>query len=100
MDFGSICLCMTLGALICFVFLGVGVCIGRCDKEQSDDDSSVCGSSNIRCGDRCGDKRDIPPTYEEKIMVLDTFSVGSSALEKRVLGSLRDDLKKLYEVDE
>ena len=94
MEIGSIVICITLGTLICFVFFGVGVCFGRDSKEQSNGDSCVHSSVDFRSRNRCGDKRDVPPTYEEKIMVLDTFSVGASSLEKRVINSIKEELNR------
>ena len=41
MDIGSICLCLTVGALIVFASIGIGVCFGRCDKGQHDSDSDI-----------------------------------------------------------
>ena len=52
MDIGSICLCLTVGALICFVFTGIGVCIGRDYKGQSDGDSCVHSSATVGSGNR------------------------------------------------
>lgn len=53
MDVGSIVICLTIGALICFVFTGIGVCIGRDYKRQLDGDSCVHSSVTVRSGDRC-----------------------------------------------
>lgn len=61
MEVGSIVICITLGSLICFVFFGVGVCFGRDSKEQSNGDSCVHSSADVRSGNRCGHNvQDIP----------------------------------------
>ena len=34
MDIGSIVICITLGALICFVFFGAGMCLGKANHRN------------------------------------------------------------------
>ena len=92
MDIGSICLCLTVGALICFVFTGIGVCIGRDYKEQHDSDSDINIYVPMRHRNRGGNKNNNPPTFEEKMMVLNTLRVGSSAFEQRIIDSIQEDL--------
>ena len=43
MEVGIIIICITLGALICFVSFGVGVCFGR-DSERHN--STICRNDN------------------------------------------------------
>ena len=92
MDIGSICLCLTVGALIVFASIGIGVCFGRSDKEQHDFDSDINIYIPMRHRNRGDNKNINPPTFEEKIMVLDTLRVGSSTFEQRVIDSIQEDL--------
>lgn len=93
MDIGSICLCLTIGALIVFASIGIGVCIGdRSDKEQHDSDSDINIYVPMRHRNRGGNKNNNPPTFEEKMMVLNTLRVGSSAFEQRIIDSIQEDL--------
>ena len=93
MEVGVIVICIVTGALICFALFGIGVCIGRYDKEQPNRDSDIRIYIPVRHRNRSGNKNNIPPTYEEKMMVLNTLRVGASALEKRVIDSIQEDIK-------
>ena len=86
------CIGFLLGALVCLVFTGIGVCFGRIDKKQPDSDSDVNVYIPMRHRNRSGNKNNNPPTFEEKIMVLDTLRVGSSAFEQRIIDSIQEDL--------
>ena len=92
MDIGSIAICITIGALIVFASIGIGVCFGRYDKEQLNRDSDIRIYIPVRHRDRSGNKNINPPTYEEKMMVLNTLRVGSSAFEQRIIDSIQEDL--------
>lgn len=91
MDVGSICLCLTIGALICFVFTGIGVCIGRDYKGQSNRDSDIRIYIPMRHRSRSGDK----PNYEEKLIVLETIEVGCTEYERTVLRAIHKDIEEL-----
>ena len=86
------CIGFLLGALVCLVFTGIGVCFGRNDKESHDRDSDVNVYIPMRNRNRSGNKRGCPPTFEEKIMVLNTLRVGSSTFEQKVIDSIQEDL--------
>ena len=86
------CIGFLLGALVCLVFTGIGVCFGRIDKKQPDSDSDVNVYIPMRHRDRGGNKNNNPPTFEEKMMVLNTLRVGSSAFEQRIIDSIQEDL--------
>ena len=90
MDIGSICLCLTVGALICFACIGLGVCIGvRHDKGQSVSDSDVRIYVYSRDRNRGSDKRD-NPSRQEIEDVLYTLRIGASNREKWVIDYLID----------
>ena len=99
MDIGSICVCMAIGALIVFASIGIGVCFGRCDKGQHNDDSDVRTYVPIRDRSGSGDKRDDKPTYEEKIMVLNTLRTGTTIWEHKVIDSIEEDVDHIREMD-
>ena len=92
MEVGVIVICITVGALICFALFGIGVCFGRIDKKQPDSDSDVNIYVPMRHRNRGGNKNNNPPTFEEKMMVLNTLRVGSSAFEQRIIDSIQEDL--------
>lgn len=93
MDIGSICVCMAIGALIVFASIGIGVCFGRCDKGQHDSDSDIRIYIPVRHRNRSGNKNNNSPTFEEKMMVLNTLRIGASALEQRVIDDIEEDIK-------
>lgn len=86
------CIGFLLGALVCLVFTGIGVCFGRIDKKQPDSDSDVNVYIPMRHRNRGGNKNNNSPTFEEKMMVLNTLRVGSSAFEQRIIDSIQEDL--------
>ena len=92
MDIGSICLCLTIGALIVFASIGIGVCFGRNDKEQHDSDSDINIYVPMRHRNRSGNKNNNPPTFEEKMMVLNTLRVGTSGFEQKVIDCIQEDM--------
>ena len=92
MDIGSICLCLTVGALIVFASIGIGVCIGRDYKGQHDPDSDVIVYIPVRHRNRSGNKNNNPPTFEEKMMVLNTLRVGTSGFEQKVIDCIQEDM--------
>lgn len=91
MEIGSIAICLTLGALICLVFTGIGVCFGRSSKEQHDSDSDVIVYIPMRYRNRGRDKRDSKPSPEEIDEVLEYFRIGASDREKRVIDYLKEE---------
>lgn len=86
------CIGFLLGALVCLVFTGIGVCFGRSNKEQHGSDSDINIYVPMRHRNRGSSKNNNPPTCEEKIMVLNTLRVGSSAFEQRIIDSIQEDL--------
>ena len=99
MDIGSIAICLTIGALIVFASIGIGVCFGRCDKGQHDTDSDFRIYIPMRHRNRSGNKRDDKPTYEEKIMVLNTLRTGTTIWEHKVIDSIEEDVDHVREMD-
>ena len=93
MEAGVIVICITVGALISFALFGIGVICGRYDKEQPNRDSDIRIYIPVRHRNRSGNKNINPPTFEEKIMVLNTLRVGSSVFEQRVIDSIQEDIK-------
>lgn len=87
------CIGFLLGALVCLVFTGIGVCFGGSDKERHDSDSDINIYVPMRHRNRGGNKNNNPPTYEEKMMVLNTLRVGASALEQRVIDDIEEEIK-------
>ena len=93
------CIGFLLGALVCLVFTGIGVCFGRSDKEQHDSDSDINIYVPMRHRNRGGNKRDDKPTYEEKIMVLNTLRTGTTIWEHKVIDSIEEDVDHVREMD-
>ena len=83
-----------LGAVVCLVFFGTGVCFGRSDKEQHDPDSDVNIYIPLRYRDRGSSKRDSPPDAREITDVLYILRIGASSREKRVIDYLIDREEK------
>lgn len=86
MDIGSICLCLTVGALIVFASIGIGVAYGRADKGQLNDDSDIriyipCRDRN-RCGNNGSNKR---METEEVINGLQIIRMAASRQEKEYI---------------
>ena len=88
------CIGFLIGALVCLVFTGIGVCFGRSDKEQHDPDSDVTVYIPLRYRDRGSNKRDIPPDAREITDVLYILRIGASSREKRVIDYLIDREEK------
>ena len=59
------CIGFLIGAIVCLVFFGMGVCYGGSDPEQSDDDSDVRIYVLNRHRDRSRNQRDNPPDSKE-----------------------------------
>lgn len=85
------CMGFLLGALTAIVFVGIGVCIGRNDKGESngDTDNRVC----VHCGDwnrssDHGQPQQMDP--EEVTAVLYLLRIGASSREKQVIDYLID----------
>ena len=93
------CIGFLVGALVCVVMIGIGVCFGRIDKGQHNDDSDVRTYVPIRHRSRSSHKRDDKPTYEEKIMVLNTLRVGTTIWEHKVIDSIEEDIEHVREMD-
>ena len=94
MDIGSIAICLTIGALIVFASIGIGVCFGRSDKEQHDTDDDVIIYIPLRDRNRRGNKRDIPPDAREIVDVLYMLRIAASSREKKVIDYLIDREEK------
>lgn len=90
MDIGSIAICITIGALIVFASIGIGVCFGRNDNRdnqgQFDGDSDVrtyipCRDRN-RCRNNGSNKR---MEAEEVINGLQIIRMAASRQEKEYI---------------
>lgn len=88
------CIGFLLGALVCLVFTGIGVCFGRSNKEQPDPDSDMRLYVFNRYRNRGGDKRDRKPTSQEIEDVLFILRLGASDHEKWVIDYLIDKEEK------
>ena len=91
------CIGFLLGAVACLVFVGLGVCIGDRsgkgrDNGQSIPDSDVRIYVYNRDRNRGGNKNNNPPTFEEKMMVLNTLRVGISGFEQKVIDCIQEDM--------
>ena len=91
MDIGSICLCLTVGALIVFASIGIGVCFGRCDKGQLNNDSDV--RIYVPCRDRSGsgDKRVRKYSNEEMIFVLHNLKRLTHGWERDIVDAMIEE---------
>ena len=86
MDVGSIAICITIGALICFVFTGIGVCIGRDYKGQHDSDSDIRIYIPMRDRNRCGNNgSNKRMEAEEVINGLQIIRMAASRQEKEYI---------------
>ena len=84
------CIGFLIGAIVCLVFFGMGVCYGGSDPEQSDDDSDVRIYVLNRHRDRSRNQRDNPPDSKEITDVLYMLRIVASQREKRVIDYLID----------
>ena len=84
------CIGFLLGAVVCLVFFGMGVCYGGCDSKQPDDDSDVQLYVLNRYRDRSRNQRDDPPDSQEITDVLYMMRIAASSREKRVIDYLID----------
>lgn len=92
MDVGSICLCLTIGALIVFASIGVGVCIGdRSDKGQPDPDSDVRIYIYNRDRSRGSDKRVYKYSNEEMIFVLHNLKRLTHGWERDIVDAIIEE---------
>lgn len=97
MDLGSICLCLVVGALIVFASIGIGVCFGRTDKRQLNDDSDVRNYVYMRHRDRGrNNRRDI--SLDEKIMVLRNIRRLTHGYEREIMDAIEEDINVLRRV--
>lgn len=97
MDIGSIAICITIGALIVFASIVIGVCFGRNDnrdnQRQSDNDSDVRTYIPVRDRNRGRDNsRDI--SLDEKIMVLRNVRRLTHGREREVMDAIEDMIKE------
>ena len=87
------CIGFLLGALVCLVFTGIGVCFGRNDKESHDRDSDVNVYVPMRNRNRSGNKRNYEPSEEEINQVISgllmDYKNSLSNHEKEVLNHLK-----------
>jgi len=94
--FEWVCIGVLLGAVICLVFVGIGICFGRVDKGT--DKRELCDDSDMRIyipvGRRggCGYNGSDLPTRQEIETVLRTLRMGACWTEKRVLDYLLDNI--------
>ena len=91
MDIGSICLCMAIGALIVFASIGIGVCFGRCDKGQLNDDSDVRIYIYNRDRSRGSDKRVRKYSNEEMIFVLHNLKRLTHGWERDIVDAMIEE---------
>ena len=101
MEIGSMAICITLGALICFVLFGVGVCFGRDYKRKSNDDSDM----RIYVPDRDRDRRGNNGCYkqveaEEVVDRLQNLRLALSAQEKIDLDYACDCVMRIKRLQE
>lgn len=98
MDVGSIAICITIGALIVFASIGIGVCFGRNDERHNTTeygfDPDIRIYVPLRYRDRGRDNGQDIPDKREIENVLYTLRIGASAREKRVIDYLIDKEEK------
>ena len=96
MDIGSICLCLTVGALIVFVSIGIGVCIGngRSDKGQSVSDSDVRIYVYSRDRNRGSDKRVHKYSNQEMIFVLHNLKRLTHGWERDIVDAMIEEKER------
>ena len=88
------CIGFLIGAIVCLVFVGIGVCFGRNDKGNID--GKLCDDSDMRLyvfnrhRDRGSNQRDNPPDTKEITDVLYMLRIAASQREKRVIDYLID----------
>lgn len=101
MDIGSIVFCLTLGALIVFASIGIGVCFGRINrhnqgKPDGDNDIRIYVPCRVRDRQRNhGSPARMDP--QEVINVLYLFRIGACAREKQVIDYLIDKEEQINE---
>ena len=92
----GVCIGFLLGAIVCLVFVGIGVCFGRADKGT--DKGELCDDTDIRVyipvrrRGGCGDNGSDLPTRQEVENVLRTLRMSACWTEKRVLDYLLDNI--------
>ena len=91
MDIGSIAICLTIGALIVFASIGIGVCFGRIDKKQPDSDSDVNVYIPLRHRNRGGDKRVRKYSNEEMIFVLHNLKRLTHGWERDIVDAMIEE---------
>ena len=104
MDFEWNLFLITVGMLISFGMIGIGVCVGenvnRRDKEQRGRLDTGGDLSDMRRGDRCGDNGYDKPLESEKmsdedlITLLYNFRIGATMREKRGIDQIIDGIEK------
>ena len=96
MDIGSICLCLTIGALIVFASIGIGVCIGDRNGKGRDNGQSVSDSDvriyvYSRDRNRSGDKRVHKFSDEEMIFVLHNLKRLTHGWERDIVDAMIEE---------
>lgn len=94
MDVGSIAICITIGALIVFASIGIGVCFGRNNQGQLNDDSDVRTYVPIRDRDRCRDKRVYKYSDEEMIFVLHNLKRLTHGWERDIVDAMIEEKER------
>ena len=77
-----VCIGFLLGAVVCLIFTGFGVCLSDSIKGSRGPDPEGIQAKEIK-----------KLTYEDKKMVLDTFRVGASTFEQMVIDDIEEDIK-------
>ena len=92
------CIGFLIGALVCVIMIGIGVCFGRCDKRHNTTeygfDSDIRIYVPLRYRDRGRDNGQDIPDKREIENVLYTLRIGASTREKKVIDYLIDKEEK------
>ena len=85
------CIGFLLGALVCLVFTGIGVCFGRIDKKQPDSDSDVNIYVPMRHRNRGGNKRVHQFSNQEMIFVLHNLKRLTHGWERDIVDAMIEE---------
>ena len=88
------CIGFLLGALVCLVFTGIGVCFGRSDKEQSVSDSDVRIYVYSRDRNRGGNKRVHQFSNQEMIFVLHNLKRLTHGWERDIIDAMIEEKER------
>lgn len=85
------CMGFLLGAITAIIFVGIGVCFGRSDKRELDNDSDVRVYIPDRDRNRSGNNGQLKQMDPKEVMtVLYLLRIGASNKEKHVIDYLID----------